>query len=424
MGAWTALAVLAVFQPVFAADSRETDFAEISPGVENELRENILSFWLTHTRDPDRGGFYGEISADLEIDKGARRGSLLTSRVLWTFSAAYRIYGDPAYLEMATWAYDDLVKRFWDEKHGGLFFETKANGRVSNDEKITYMQAFGIYGFSEYHRATGNADAFDRAIALFHKLEEHAYDPEHGGYFEGFDRDWSDMGWFSRPAINPRSAKSQNTLLHVMEAYTNLLRIWPNEKLKVRQKELVDVMMTRVLNTENNHLHLFLGSDWTPESEGISYGHDIEFSWLLTEAAELSGDKDLIERAKKVAVAVAEATFNEAIDEDGAILYEANPDGVALDIKEWWAQSEATVGFLNAYQITGDEKFLHASLNTWSFIQANLVDKKNGEWFGRISRDRSQISPEPKVHFWKAPYHNSRGCMEMLERFKELQKED
>lgn len=413
---------LAGLQQIQATNGQLPDIESEIAGIESELRDNILAFWLNHTRDMERGGFYGEISENLGIDQGARRGSLLTSRVLWTFSAAYRMYGDPAYLEMADWAYNDLVKRFWDEKHGGLYFETRANGRVSNDEKITYMQAFGILGFSEYYRATGNADAFDRAIAIFRKLEEHAYDPEHGGYFEGFDRDWSRMGWFSRPTVNPQSAKSQNTLLHVMEAYTNLIRAWPNDHLKSRQRELVELMMTKVLNTENNHLHLFLDADWTPESKGISFGHDIEFSWLLTEAAEVSGDEQLIERARKISVAVAEATLDEAIDDDGGILHEAGPEGVALEFKEWWAQSEATVGFLNAYQISGDEKFLRASLNTWAFIEANFVDGENGEWFARVSRDHSSTEPSPKVHFWKAPYHNSRGCMEMIRRLKEIQK--
>jgi mannobiose 2-epimerase len=183
-------------------------------------------------------------------------------------------------------------------------------------------------------------------------------------------------------------------------------------------------MMTQVLNTKTNHLHLFLDADWTPISDEISFGHDVEFSWLLTESAEVANDEELIKRANEVAVAVAEAVYEEAIDGDGAIFYEAGPDGITEDFKEWWVQSEACVGFLNACQISGDEKFLDASLNVWTFIEKNLVDHENGEWFARISRDRTTKSPGPKGHFWKTPYHNSRGCMEMITRLKKLQGED
>jgi mannobiose 2-epimerase len=383
--------------------------------IENELRSDILPFWLQHTRDREHGGFYGEISNDLVVKKNAPRGALLTSRILWTFSAAYRRYRDPAYLEMARWAYDDLLARFWDDEQGGLFWSITADGKPLETRKAIYGQAFGIYALAEYHRATGDRAPLDRAIALYRTVESHAHDLAHRGYFEEFTRDWKRLP-NSRRSFVSRAPKSQNTLLHVMEAYANLLRVWPDPELRASLHDLVDVMLTRVLNPANHHLRLFLDEDWTPRSDGISYGHDIEFSWLLIETAEVLGDHELIAPSRTAAVEVARATLAEGVDVDGGLLSEAGPAGLTNTHKEWWQQAEAMTGFLNAYQLSGDLRFLHASLHSWDFIAKHVVDRTHGEWYNLLARDGTVLSRD-KVSLWKCPYHNGRACMEMIDRF-------
>jgi mannobiose 2-epimerase len=210
-------------------------------------------------------------------------------------------------------------------------------------------------------------------------------------------------------------AKSQNVHLHVLEAYTNLLRVWPDADLRKDLTSLVEVMLTRVLNPANHHLRLFLKDDWTPRTDAISYGHDIEFSWLLPEAAAVLGDPGLIARTNAVAVEIARTTLSEGIDTDGGVAEEGGPAGITDRSKEWWPQAEAAIGFLNAYQISGDPVFLRASLRTWDFIDARLVDRKNGEWFQGLTKSGAP-SRQPKVSFWKCPYHNGRACLEMVER--------
>lgn len=380
-----------------------------------ELREDILPFWLAHARDPE-GGFYGALKPDLSPDRTARRGALLSARILWTFSAAYRMYQDPAYLEMARWAFADLQTRFWDKESGGLYWAISAEGKPVEPKKIVYVQAFGIYALSEYFRATNERPALDRAVELYRFLEQHAHDRQHLGYFEEFTRDWkisrargraSPMGSFDQ--------KSQNVHLHLLEAYTNLVRVWPDSGARKNLLELHDVMFTKILDKSNHHLRLFLSEKWEPRSDTISFGHDIEFSWLAVEAAEVLGDEARLAEAKQEAIKIANATLKEGVDPDGGVLGEADPHGLTVTFKEWWPQAEGAVGFLNAYQISGDRRFLEASLHTWNFIEKHLIDHDRGEWFHGVSRDGKRVSPL-KMGFWKCPYHNGRACMELVER--------
>jgi mannobiose 2-epimerase len=396
-----------------------TELRGYAAGATQELRQDILPFWLQHARDAKRGGFVGRIGQDMTVYPDAPRGTLLTSRILWTFSAAYRRFRDPQYVDMAQWAYRDLVDRGFDPQQGGLFWSVAPDGKPVDARKHIYGQAFGVYGLSEYYRATHDQAALDRAIALYRLIEEKARDHQHGGYFESFTRDWKRDEVGQRQIMGNRGPKSQNTHIHILEAYTNLLRVWPDPGLRESVHALTDLMLTRIIDPKTHHLILFFHDDWTPISDEVSYGHDIELSWLVVEAATALGDDSLIARAKQVAVEMANATLAQGIDRDGGVFNEANPKGLTDPNKDWWPQAEATVGFLNAYQISGDPRFYRASRHTWEFIQATCIDRKNGDWYESVTR-----SGEPRVRsklsVWKCPYHNSRACLEIIERTEEF----
>ncbi|MCX7681070.1 MAG: AGE family epimerase/isomerase [Anaerolineae bacterium] len=388
--------------------------------AEAELRQNILPFWIAHTVDRERGGFYGSITNALVVDREAPRGALLTSRILWTYSAAYRRYHALEYLEMARWAYHDLMTRFWDAEYGGLYWMADACGRPLRMRKQVYGQAFGIYALSEYARATGDEEALHQAIALFRVLEDHSHDPENRGYFEAYTRDWQLETDLRLSDVDLNEKKSMNTHLHVMEAYTNLLRVWDDALLRARQAELIEIMMERIVNPHTGHLILFFDECWRPRSDHISFGHDIEASWLLVEAAEVAGEHRLIEATRPLAVRIAQAVYEEALAADGGLLYEATPAGIIQSQTEWWPQAEAVVGFLNAYHISGEPHFLNAALRCWDYIEEHLVDRQYGEWFRAVNRDGTVREHELKVSFWKCPYHNGRACLEMIQRLEAL----
>jgi mannobiose 2-epimerase len=386
--------------------------------AERELRENILPFWLKYSPDPAGGGFQGEVRDDLTTVADAPRGQLLTCRILWTFSAAYRHFHDERSLAMARRAYDDLNARFWDQENGGLYWTIDAAGKPLNQTKQIYGQVFGIYALSEYYRATGDASALERAIALYRLLEERARDGANGGYFEVFSADWR-RDPALKSVVNGVSSKSQNTHLHVMEAYTALLRVWPDAGLRRAQHELLEIMLGKIYDGKTHHLSLYLTDDWLPRSRHVSYGHDIEAAWLMTEAAEVLGDPELIACAKKTAVEIADVTRAEGVDVDGGLFNEGGPQGLVDSSKDWWPQAEAVVGFLDAYQISGDRRYWDAAEASWMFIEKHLVDRERGEWFHSMSRD-GQVRRFPKISLWKCPYHNSRACFEVMDRVAAL----
>ena len=394
------------------------DFAAWHSELQQELNHNILGFWMDHTIDEEHGGFIGEMSNDRTTRPDAPKGLVLNARILWTFASAYRLDPQPAYKRMGERAYDALFTSFLDREHGGYYWLLDESGNPLEDKKQVYGQAFVMYAYAEWHRATGALEAMERAIDIYRWLERFAYDHKYKGYFEAKSRDWSDTDNLSLSGKDLNEKKSMNTHLHVLEAYTNLYRIWPSGELRKSLNELIEITIDHIVDPETNHFLLFFDDAWDVKSHIISYGHDIEGSWLLMEAAEALQDEALLERTKRVAIGMAEATLREGWDaEYGGIFYEAE-DGRVDDEKHWWPQAEAIVGFYNAYTMTGQETYLQAAYNAWRFADQHLCDRLHGEWFWKTSRSGEPAQAHPKVDPWKCPYHNGRAMMEMIERLQ------
>jgi mannobiose 2-epimerase len=384
--------------------------------AEKVLKENILPFWITHVAHESNEGFYGHITNDLIKDEKAPLSLVLCSRILWTYSMAYRVYREPSYLQMAQRAYTYLNRYFWDSEFGGLYWQVSSGGEVLIDRKQIYGQAFGIYAYTEYYSATKQKDSLEKAIKLFQLIEAHSYDEKYKGYTEAFTRQWKvpEDVRMSNVAMNEK--KSMNNHLHVMEAYTNLLLGWKDESLQLKLKELIEITLDHIIDQKTAHFQLFFDEQWNVKCDHVSYGHDIEGSWLLVEAAEVLGDKAFIEKTKAMAIEMAQVTFDEGRDKDGSLFYEANPQEIFDKDKDWWPQAEAAVGFLNAYQLTGKPQFLQAFKEVWDFIEKKVIDWEHGEWFNKIKSDGEIAENMPKVGPWKCPYHNSRACFEIMKR--------
>jgi mannobiose 2-epimerase len=382
----------------------------------DELIDHILPYWMQHTVDDEKDGFVGQILHDNRVISDADKGAVLNTRLLWTFAAAYRIVGNEAYRIHAERACHYLNAHFWDTPHGGLFWMLDAQGRPVDTKKQIYAQAFAIYAYSEYYRMSEDSHSLERAIALFWLIEHHSFDPADGGYFEAYGQDWKLLEDLRLSDKDANEKKTMNTHLHVLEAYTNLYRVWPDAVLKQQLEGLIELFLTTILDPQTNHLHLFFDEHWTRKSNIVSFGHDIEASWLLTEAAHVVGaPRALSERVQRAAVRIAEVTLTSGLDPDGGMLNEQVGSHIDGD-KYWWPQAEAVVGFLNAYQLTQQQTFLDAAWASWDFIKASLVDRVQGEWFDRVSRDRVPYALDDKVGPWKGPYHNSRMCLEIMER--------
>jgi mannobiose 2-epimerase len=379
------------------------------------LTQNILPFWSDRMVDSHNGGFFGRIDSNNRVFPDEDKGGILNARILWTYSSAYRILKDTACLRLATRSKDYILSHFIDREYGGAYRSVKSSGEPSDTRKQVYTQSFFIYGLAEYHRATGDQEALKTAIEIFRLIDKYAHDKVSDGYFEVFTRDWHRTHDLLIGEPGKKDEKTMNTHLHVMEAYTNLYRVWPDEGLAGRLKDLVEIFIDKIIDPETSHLVSFMEKDWKKTSLTYSYGHDIESSWLLNEAAGFSGDAALIEKVKNISISIADAAA-QGLQPDGSLIYEKDlTNGRTNTERSWWAQAETVVGYLNAYEITGNEKYLDNSINCWNYIKDHVVDNKTGGWFSSVSESGIPGRGD-KAGFWVCPYHNGRMCLEIIER--------
>ena len=383
--------------------------------VEANLTKNLLPWWSAKTVDNVNGGFYGRINSDEKVFPDEDKGGILNARILWTYSSAYRVLKDTSYLRFATRAKDYILAHFIDKQYGGAYRSVNSKGEPSDTRKQIYTQTFFIYAMAEYYRATGNKEALETAKAIFELFEKYALDKESNGYFEVFTRDWKRSHDMLIGEETVTDEKTMNTHLHLMEAYANLFRVWPIEKMKDRLKNVVGIFLDKIIDKKTAHLICFMDRNWNRTSSIDSYGYDIEASWLLYEAANLAGDPDLLARVKQTCIRIADAA-TEGLQPDGSLLYEKDlsTQHIATE-RSWWVQSETIVGYMNAYELTGEEKYLDNSVNCWNYARQHLVDNKAGGWFSSVSE--SGVAGEgDKAGFWVCPYHNGRMCLEIIER--------
>lgn len=380
--------------------------------------QNILNYWINNTVDNEDGGFYGKIDNNNQLIPRAPKGSVLNARILWSFAAAYNHTKDAALLPYAHRAYQYIVDYFIDPEFGGVYWTVDHECKPLDTKKQVYASAFTIYALSEYYKATGVEEALTRAKDLYRLLVDKSYDHERTGYLEAFTREWQPIADLRLSAKDANEKKSMNTHLHVLEAYTTLYTVWPDGGLRAQIETLLHNFLDHIIDSQTHHLILFFDEDWSPKADTISYGHDIEATWLLLEAAEAIHHEELIARVKAVCIEISEATLA-GLDTDGGLWYEYEPDEDHL-IKEkhWWPQAEAMIGFYNTYQITSDEKWLRYSLDNWAFVKQHILDKQNGEWLWGIYADGSPMATEDKAGIWKCPYHNSRACLELMRRIQ------
>lgn len=379
-----------------------------------ELTERIIPFW-NKLRDDENGGFYGFVNNDLQVDKKADKGVILTSRILWFYSAAYMVLEDEALLDNACHAFE-FLKKCVDRENGGVYWMMTYDGKPADTMKHTYNQAFAVYALSQFYLASKEQAALDLALELFRTIEEKCTDDI--AYLEAMSIDWKIVPNDALSENGLMADKTMNTVLHLIEAYTALLKACNNSesgKVEERLLFLLDVAKNKIFNSEKNCLRVFFDRELNQIGDIHSYGHDIEATWLIDRACEVIGDRRLMADWRFINLRIAENILDIAF-ENGAVNNEREND--KIDKKRvWWVQAESVVGFVNAFQQGGEKKFIDAAETVFDWIETKQTDsRENSEWWGEVTFDGEPMQTVDMVNPWKCPYHNGRMCIEIINR--------
>ncbi|OPG97324.1 N-acylglucosamine 2-epimerase [Chryseobacterium mucoviscidosis] len=386
---------------------------DIKTEIKEQWEGHILPFWSA-LKDHNNGGFYGRVGNDLQVDPLAPKGGIATARQLWSFAAAYRVTGNEVWRVHAEHAYRFLADHVLDAEHGGLYWMVDAKGEPLDTSKHVYTQSFGVYSLSEYYRATGDEAALELAKTLFALIEDQGLNAELPAYKEQFDRFWNEQPNEMLSENGVIADYTMNTHIHVLEAYTTLYRVWPDPQVQAALERLLGILYERVYDKDTKFLGVFFDKQWNSIIDLRSFGHDIEASWLIDETLKVLGLDQHPEYSAMV-TDIAYNISNVAVNTDGSLLNEQEGDLVD-QTRIWWVQAEAMVGFYNAYQRTGDPLFLERVERLWTYTKEHIIDHRaGGEWYWSVDAngtpDQSEIAGP-----WKCPYHNSRFCIELIER--------
>lgn len=379
----------------------------------------IADWWIENTIDKTNNGFIGEITATGVVKEKSNRGIVLNTRILWFFSEIALYFNEVKYKEIADRAYHYIQSFFFDHTFGGVVWEVDYQGHCINNRKQIYAQAFAIYALCSYYKLTKNQQVLDNAYALYGLIEKYGHDDTNGGYYEAFSQQWGHLDDVRLSTKDLNYPKTMNTHLHIIEAYTALYSVFNCSDVRQSLITLLGYYHKYFINKDNYHLRMFLDNNWQDHSTTYSYGHDIESSWLIWESVKILGDKDLYNIFKPLVIKLAATCYREGRDDKGAVLdmYDIKNNKNIVE-RVWWIQAEALVGFLNAYEITGEYFYLEAVAKNWQFICNSIIDHKHGEWHWSSILDQHDSYHHYKMGFWKAPYHNGRAMLEMCKRLQ------
>lgn len=398
-------------------DNREKA-VQMADEMKDHLQNGIIPFWKK-LRDDEFGGYYGWLDYDLELDKKAVKGCILNSRITWFFANAYTLSkalgeADESLLAEAEHGYEFLKNACIDKEFGGIYWSLKYDGTPEDTTKHTYNQAFCIYALASYYEASGDSEALDLAFQLFHLIEDKCTDDL--GYMEAFTRDFKPESNEKLSENGVLADKTMNTLLHVFEAYTELLRVTGNEEVKERLMWIMDTVADKVYNPVLKRQEVFFDREYHSIIDLYSYGHDIETAWLLDRGVSVLGSVEYRDKMHAITKVLTRQIYDIAFD--GHSLSNECDKGKVDTNRVWWVQAETVVGFVNGWQQDPEhEEYLEGALLVWEFIKEHVIDKREGsEWFWLVTQEGRPVASKPIVEPWKCPYHNGRMCMEIIRR--------
>ena len=410
---------------------------EVYNEVSYHLNKELIPFWETHGVDEVYGGYLTSFDEEGKVNEKEDKYIVTQTRMIWGYSAFARKLGHKEYLSKAKQGVEFLIRHFWDEEKGGWYWRTARNGSLIDNGKVVYGQTFAIYALAEYTLASGDQIGKEYACKTFDLLQKYCADTRYGGYLENLEPDWS----VSEAGFAAGDLKSLDIHMHTLEAFTTLYECTGEEIHKRKLQEVIGVIMDHMINKEagcgkNQFTVDFqakpainIRRTWNAERETgevldapvdtTSYGHNVELVWLLHRALEIMDSP--VDIYHDITRKLVDHALKYGFDyEKGGVYRDGPQEGEPLiRDKEWWQNCESLIGFLDAYEKFGDEKYFDAFCLNWEFDTKYMINHQVGEWKQLLREDGSVLVAQIG-NPWKAMYHTGRSMMECVLRLKRL----
>ncbi len=410
---------------------------EIAGYLESSLKTKLLDVWYPLCLDEEYGGFLSDFNYDWKEDGPHEKMIVTQARQLWTLSEAAIYYKNEDYAKWAAHGFNFLKENMWDSKYGGFFERLNRKGKLKNDgSKSAYGNAFAIYALSSFYKLTEDTSALNLAKKALLWLEKYNHDPEFKGYYNKVNRDGSLP---SSEGFIPPDQKDQNSSIHLLEAYTNLYRIWPDSLLHERLQELL-ILIRDTIVTDKGYLTLFMQRNWTPISlidapdsqfrkmyyfDHVSFGHDVETAFLMLEASQTLNhqlDQTTLIKAKEMvdhALANGWDTDKYGFFDGGYYFKNSDTCTIINDKKIWWVQAEGLNALLLMSRLFPDEtRYFETFKKQWQYIDEYMIDHKYGGWYGEGLDNSPDYNYRKKGYDWKTNYHNFRALLNSIKMLR------
>jgi cellobiose epimerase len=389
--------------------------------LQAQLAGKIMPYWYDTAQDTNAGGYL--MADDLKGRGVASEKQLVSqSRMVWGFSHAHLKGYSTAqrnYLKAAEQGYRFLLDHFLDKEQGGYFWKTDLAGKVTNDRKFIYGQSFVIYGLVEYYRASGDKAALGQALELYRTLQKHSYDTKHTGWVEHFERDWTPLKLRDpKGEVEVAGLKSANTHLHLMEALTELYDASQDRQVKQSLQEAVKINCTYFYPPNPGQSAFHREPDWSavtdPRSAGLSYGHNVEFAWLMIRAEKVLKQK----QSWSHFYAHLDHALKYGYDHERGGLYSLGKDDqpATNTDKVWWVEAEMMAALTDALVHKKNPAYSDALQKLVTFVSLYQTDPKDGIWLDSVTAEGRPKSTG-KAHSWKANYHDVRAIVKFVDAF-------
>jgi mannobiose 2-epimerase len=388
----------------------------------SDLVQKVMPYWYDTAVDSDNGGYLLSDDAIKKAPPASEKQLVTQSRMIWGFSHAKLKGledGQRDYLRAAEQGYRFLLAHFLDLEHGGYFWTTDPAGKPLNQRKIVYGESFVIYGMVEFYRASGDKTALRHALELYQVLQQRSHDPKHGGWVEHFQRDWTPiLNRGPEAIVEVGGLKSANTHLHLMEAFTELYEASKDENVKKSLAEALRINMTYFYPKDAGKSCFHRHPDWSfvsdPSSAGLSYGHNVEFAWLMIRAEKVLGRTPSWDHFD----AHLQHALKYGYDHERGGLYSRGVgDQPAKDKdKIWWVESEMLAALADGLAHKPNAEYSKALDSLLEFISKYQANPTDRIWYDTVTAE-GKPKGTAKAHNWKANYHDVRGMLKFIEAF-------